>query len=324
MGSPFPVGRIALALLAALLLAAPSPADNDLPPPAAQRPKISKLTIDVNGTQTVHYTVQNGTPRLRTVFQTLEWAENEMTIVQQLQQLKLDYVRNERTHELQSGNATAFGPRFGSGPGYYPPSRGHESSLKMAISGQLAEEGTPEAAIRAIQLLEKAETEAADELKRLAPEDRKALEARTDELRTFVASLAPNARPAPAARGSAAGAPRVGSASGTNQTAPADEATRRAMTLAAVGKAIFGKTNVIQGEREALSKARDRHMPLLQGTPAERQKGIRQMQAARQRYSAAPQSWSTAMRSWNDVSSVTYFSLPLLLGVAYLRCKSMW
>src|SRR5262249_17382326 len=150
-----------------------------------------------------------------------EWAENEMTVVQQLQQLKFDYLRQERTRELLNSGPLAYGSGPGGSPRYNP---GGESMLKQALSGQMAGEATPEAAVRAIQMLERAEVEAAEELKNLAPEDRKALEARTDELRGLAAALAPKAAAAPTtnSRTTQPGAPRVASSSNTSRSRPPD------------------------------------------------------------------------------------------------------
>src|SRR5260221_7958235 len=140
---------IALALLANFQIAGPSRAADKNGKSAAPRPTVSKMTIAVGSLPTVYYSVQNGTPRLNAVYRLLGYAENEFTIVMQLQELKIDYVRNERTREAQ----TMSGP----GPyGSYASSPPGESSLKTGLSLGLAAEGTPDAAVKAIQLLEKA------------------------------------------------------------------------------------------------------------------------------------------------------------------------
>jgi hypothetical protein len=129
---------------------------------ARPAPQVNKLTI-YNGTnKTVTYSVQGGTPGLRARFRKLQYAENEVTLVEQLQQLKAAYVANELILE---------GFRAG-GPAGYGPSFGRESSIKIALADTLAQEATPEAAIRLIDLLEQAETEVEKELQKLPPEQR--------------------------------------------------------------------------------------------------------------------------------------------------------
>jgi hypothetical protein len=187
----FRVGGFALALLATLQAAAPIRAEEDKGPPADPQPKIFRMTINVAGSQSVHYTVQNGTPRLQTVYRMLEWAENEMTIVEQMQQLKMEYVRNERQREER--NASGGFPGSGGAVGDW------ESSLKIALSQELAGEATPEAAVQAIQLLQRAEADAANELKQLAPKDRQALDLTNKKMQEFVAANTPKKTAAPPA-----------------------------------------------------------------------------------------------------------------------------
>src|SRR5262245_17012044 len=83
-------------------------------------------------------------------------------LVEQLQQLKMAYVANELMLEgLRTGGPPAYGPSFG-----------RESSIKIALADTLAQEATPQAAIRLIDLLEQAETEVETELRKLPPEQR--------------------------------------------------------------------------------------------------------------------------------------------------------
>jgi hypothetical protein len=189
----FRAASFVLALLAALQVAAPSRAADDKAPPANQQPKIFRLTVDAGGAQTVYYTVQNGSLRLQTVYRMLAWAENEMTVVEQLQKLKLDYINSEHVRETQyaSGGFSGYVGKT--------PKAARESTLKAGLSQGLANEGTPEAAVQAIQLLERAETDAANELKQLAPKDRNALDETNKKLQDFVAANAPNASLAPPA-----------------------------------------------------------------------------------------------------------------------------
>jgi hypothetical protein len=153
-----PPNRLAAAVLAALFLTTgPLPAQAAWP-----APQVNKLTI-YNGTnKTVTYSVQGGSPRLRARFRKLQFAENEVTLVEQLQQLKMAYVANELALEgLRAGGPVVKGPFFG-----------RESSIKIALADTLAQEATPEAAIRLIDLLEQAETEVETELRKLPPDQR--------------------------------------------------------------------------------------------------------------------------------------------------------
>lgn len=151
-----PPNRLAATVLTAFVLTTgPLPAQEAWP-----APQVNKLTI-YNGTnKTVTYSVQGGSPRLRARFRKLQFAENEVILVEQLQQLKMAYVANELALEgLRAGGPAAKG-------------FGRESSIKIALAGVLAEEATPEAAIRLIDLLEQAETEVETELRKLPPDQR--------------------------------------------------------------------------------------------------------------------------------------------------------
>ncbi len=178
-------------MLAAFYVAGPVHAAEANAPPvapapaAAQAPKVNKMTIEVNGVSTVYYTVQYGSPRLQVVYRTLQYAENEMTVVEQLQQLKLDYVRNERNRVSGAGanNILGWNPYGANCP---PP----ESTLQAGVSQVLANEATPRAALQAIQMLQRAEADATNELKQLAPKDRQALGATAQQLQDFAAQNA--------------------------------------------------------------------------------------------------------------------------------------
>jgi hypothetical protein len=152
----------------------------------APRPTVSKMTITVGSLPAVYYSVQNGTPHLNAVYRLLGYAENEFTLVMQLQELKFDYVRNERVREA----LTMSGPGLYGSYASHPPG---ESTLKYGLSQGLAAEGTPDAAVKAIQLLEKAETDAAEELKLLSLQDQQQLQAATKKMRDIVAPGASNA-----------------------------------------------------------------------------------------------------------------------------------
>src|SRR5262245_58729486 len=57
---------------------------------------IHKVTIDTGFSSTVKYIVTGGSPRLQAMVRRIEWVENELSVVEQLQRLKLDTVVNER------------------------------------------------------------------------------------------------------------------------------------------------------------------------------------------------------------------------------------
>lgn len=155
-----PPNRLAAVLIAVVLTTGPLLAQEVWP-----APQVNKLTI-YNGTnKSVTYSVQGGSPRLRARFRKLQFAENEVILVEQLQQLKMAYVANELALEgLRAGGPAAKGPFFG-----------RESSIKIALADVLAQEATPEAAIRLIDLLEQAENEVETELRKLPPDQRNKL-----------------------------------------------------------------------------------------------------------------------------------------------------
>jgi hypothetical protein len=185
-----------LAMLASVQIVTPSWADDVSGKSAPQTPVVSKMTVDNGGAKTVYYTVTNGTPRLNALYRKLEYAENEVTIVQQLQLLRLDYVHNERTREAQASSAVygfssmgSYGNNGSTGSTYGSYGGGNgESTLKNGLSQVLAGEGSPDAAMQAIQVLERAETDAANELKLLSPKDRQQLESSTQKMHDFAAA----------------------------------------------------------------------------------------------------------------------------------------
>jgi hypothetical protein len=113
-------------------------------------------------------------------------------VVEQLQLLKLDTVVNER-------RVAAFRTTQLTNP-YFPPGcipvsfgidnrGGCESSLQHALSGQLAYEATPQAAMQLIEFLEQQQTQLDAELKALPPQEKKAAQAHIDALRPRLAAL---------------------------------------------------------------------------------------------------------------------------------------
>jgi hypothetical protein len=172
--------------------------------PAGSGVTIRKLDI-VNGvTHTVQYFVTGGSPRLQALVRRVEWAENELSVIEQLQLLKLDIVAKERRAAayptLQITNLY-YSPGFI--PVSFAPDYGFDgtSFLQRALQAQLADEATPEAAMELIGFLEQLQTELDAELKALPPQEQKAVQGPIDALRPRVAALphrdVPPPRPQP-------------------------------------------------------------------------------------------------------------------------------
>src|SRR5205085_3827412 len=127
----------------------------ELAPPGSEV-GIHKLVIETGFSHTVKYYVEGGSPRLQALVRRVEWAENELSVVEQLQLLKLDTVVNER-RVAAFRTAQLTNPYYP--PGFIPLSVGTdnggdgESSLQRALGRQLACEATPEAALQLIGFL---------------------------------------------------------------------------------------------------------------------------------------------------------------------------
>src|SRR5205085_1222692 len=127
----------------------------ELAPPGSDV-SINKLVIDSGSFHTVRYAVKGGSPRLQALVRRVEWAENELSVIEQLQLLKLDTVVNER-RVAAFRTAQLTNPYYP--PGFIPLSVGTdnggdgESSLQRALGRQLACEATPEAALQLIGFL---------------------------------------------------------------------------------------------------------------------------------------------------------------------------
>src|SRR5262249_6120501 len=163
---------------------------------------IHKVIIESAFSHTVKYYVKGGSPRLQALVRRVEWAENELSVIEQLQLLKLDTVVNER-------RVAAFRPEQLTNP-YYPPGfippfiapdNGGKSFLQRALTGQLAYAATPEAALQLIGFLERLQTDLDAELKALPPKEKKAAQGPIDALRPRLAALprrdVPPPRPQP-------------------------------------------------------------------------------------------------------------------------------
>src|SRR5262245_36884031 len=138
---------------------------------------IHKVVVESGPTQTVKYYVTGGSARLPALVRRVEWAENELSVVAQLQRLKLDTVVSERriaayrTAQLTNPyNPPGFIP--------FPVGTGNgddcASTLQRALKEQLADAATPEAAQQLITFLERVQTQLDAELKALPPQEKKA------------------------------------------------------------------------------------------------------------------------------------------------------
>jgi hypothetical protein len=161
--------------------------------PAGSGVIINKIAVDNGLAHTVKYFVTGGSPQLQAVVRRVEWAENELSVIEQLQLLKLDTVVNER-RVAAFRTAQLTNPAYP--PGFIPFSiatdiGGYgESSLQRALGRQLAREATPEAALQMIGFLEQMQTELDAQLKALPPQEKKAVQGPIDALRPRVAALA--------------------------------------------------------------------------------------------------------------------------------------
>jgi hypothetical protein len=161
------------------------------PAPAGSGPSVHKMVID-SGARTVRYFVTGGSARLQALVRRVEWAENELSVIEQLQLFKLDTVVNER-------RLAAFRTERLTNP-YYPPDcipysiapvNGGDaaSPLQRALTRQLAYQATPQSALQLIGLLEQFQTELDAELKALPAQEKNAVQAPVDDLRKRVAAL---------------------------------------------------------------------------------------------------------------------------------------
>jgi hypothetical protein len=168
--------------------------------PAGSGVSIQKLTIDNGGAHSVKYYVAGGSPQLQALVRRVEWTENELSVIEQLQQLKLDTVVNERrvaafrtTQLINPIYRPGFLPLVSApGNGGYGP-----SSLQRDLQCQLAAEATPDAAMQMIGFLEDMQTQLDAELKTLPPQEQQAAQGPIDALRPRVAALSRGDVPPP-------------------------------------------------------------------------------------------------------------------------------
>src|SRR6266481_3115698 len=93
----FPMlSRLRFAMIVTMLFAVCGSATAQQIAPAGSGVTINKIAVDNGLAHTVKYFVTGGSPQLQAVVRRVEWAENELSVIEQLQLLKLDTVVNER------------------------------------------------------------------------------------------------------------------------------------------------------------------------------------------------------------------------------------
>src|SRR5262245_60296980 len=128
MPSPFRMAAVAALFLSVVVESA---RPQELAPPGSGI-SIHKVIIESAFSHTVKYYVKGGSPRLQALVRRVEWAENELSVIEQLQLLKLDTVVNERRGAAVRA-AQLTNPYFP--PGFIPPSIGadHGYDGKMSL-----------------------------------------------------------------------------------------------------------------------------------------------------------------------------------------------
>ncbi|HMC65052.1 MAG TPA: Tudor-knot domain-containing protein [Gemmataceae bacterium] len=175
-----------------VIFAVCGPARGQAIAPAGSGVTIDKVDVYNGLAHTVKYYVKGGSPRLQALVRRVEWAENELSVIEQLQLLKLDTVVNER-HAAAFRTAQLTNPYYP--PGFIPLSIATNngcdgaSPLQRALTGQLAYEATPQAALQLIGFLEQQQTELDAQLKALPPKEKKAAQGPIDALRPRLAAL---------------------------------------------------------------------------------------------------------------------------------------
>jgi hypothetical protein len=187
MPSPF---RLAGIIIVTCAVCGPATAQEVAPPGSGV--DIHKLVIQGPLSHTVRYFVKGGSPRLQALVRRVEWAENELSVIEQLQLLKLDTVVNERrVAAFRTEQLTNPYSRFGFLPPPVATGIGGdcESPFQRALKGQMVYQATPDADLQLIEFLERLQTELDAELKALPPQEQKAAQGPIDALRPRVAAL---------------------------------------------------------------------------------------------------------------------------------------
>jgi hypothetical protein len=173
--------------------------------PSGSGVSIHKMDINNGNVHTVKYYVTGGSPRLQALVRRIEWTENELSVIEQLQGLKLDTVVSQR--RIVAARAAQLTTPYYVPPGFSPPAIGTygggdgRGSLQRALNYQLGYEATPQMALQMIGYLEQLQAEFDAELKALPPQERKAAQGPIDALRPRLAALpgspVPSAAPQP-------------------------------------------------------------------------------------------------------------------------------
>src|SRR5205814_8442925 len=104
--------------IATLMFAVCGPAGAEAIAPPGSGVKIDKVDLYNGGAHTVKYFVTGGSPQLQALVRRIEWTENQLSVIEQLQLLKLDTVVNER-RVAAFRTAQLTGPYYL--PGFTPP-----------------------------------------------------------------------------------------------------------------------------------------------------------------------------------------------------------
>lgn len=175
------------------------PARGQAVAPAGPKVAVDKMDIYNGGVHTVRYFVTGASPQLLALVRRVEWVENQLSVIEQLQLLKLDTVVNER--RVAAFRTTQLtNPYYLPGFGSPPIAGGHgdvDSPFQRALKVQLAYEATPEVAFQLIGFLEYLQTDLDTQLKALPPAEKKAAQGPLDALLPRLAALTRQAAPPP-------------------------------------------------------------------------------------------------------------------------------
>jgi hypothetical protein len=296
------------AVLAALLFSS-LPLAAQEPAPAPSKPPIHKVTISQGGVTMVRYSTTVDSPRVRALCRVLQWAENEVGLVEQVQALKMEYVGYERQlaalRAAQQLNPLASPySRVGYGS-YY----GGESVLSYSLASVIASEATPEAALQLIRMLELAEVDLAEELKKLAPKERQELETTCNSLPKALALLRAKCTATPARQMAgpavpAAPAPLSPPVGISPANRPPSVRPIPTQPLDAERQTLERERDLMNRERLAYEQEQDACSRLLQqGDASERLAAEQRLGVARTRWANALQRWTDACNHWSDVSA---------------------
>jgi hypothetical protein len=294
------------AVLAALLFSSLPLAAQE--PAAPSKPPIHKVSISQGGVTLVRYSTTVDSPRIRALCRVLQWAENEVGLVEQVQALKIEYVGYERqlaalrTAQQVNPLATPFS-RLGYGS-YYG-----ESVLSYSLASVIASEATAERALQLIRMLELAERDLADELKKLAPRERQELEANCSVLQKALALLRAKCDATPAPRMAApavpaAPAPLSPPVDISSANRPATVRPLPTQPLDLERQALERERDLMNRERLAYEQEQDACSRLLQqGDTPQRMVAEQRLGVARTRWANALQRWTDACNHWSYVSA---------------------